>query len=369
MAAYIIRRILFMIPTIFGIMLVSFVVVQFAPGGPVERVIAQLSGNDTGATSRISGSASGDFARGGTQGSAQFDVGSKYRGAQGLDPEFIKSLEKQFGFDKPAYERFGIMMWNYLRFNFGKSYFRDVSVLELIKEKLPVSISLGIWMTLLSYLISIPLGIRKAVRDGTPFDTWTSGVIIVGYAIPGFLFAILLIILFAGGSFFQIFPLRGLTSDGWAQFPWWEKILDYFWHLTLPIISMGLAAFATMTLLTKNSFLEELRKQYVLTARAKGCSERQVLYGHIFRNAMLLVIAGFPAAFVSAFFAGSLLIETIFSLDGLGLLSFESVLNRDYPVVFANLYIFALVGLVVNLISDLTYTWIDPRIDFETREV
>jgi len=241
--------------------------------------------------------------------------------------------------------------------------------LQLIKEKLPVSISLGIWMTLLSYLISIPLGIRKAVRDGSQFDVWTSGVIIIGYAIPGFLFAILLIILFAGGSFFQIFPLRGLVSDGWSQFPWWLKILDYFWHLTLPIVSMGLAAFATMTLLTKNSFLEELRKQYVLTARAKGCTERQVLYGHIFRNAMLLVIAGFPAAFVSAFFAGSLLIETIFSLDGLGLLSFESVLNRDYPVVFANLYIFALVGLVVNLISDLTYTWIDPRIDFETREV
>jgi len=261
------------------------------------------------------------------------------------------------------------MLWNYLHFDFGKSYFRDVSVLQLIKEKLPVSISLGIWMTLLSYLISIPLGIRKAVRDGSPFDVWTSGVIIIGYAIPGFLFAILLIILFAGGSFFQIFPLRGLVSDGWSQFPWWQKILDYFWHLTLPIISMGLSAFATMTLLTKNSFLEELRKQYVLTARAKGCTERQVLYGHIFRNAMLLVIAGFPGAFVSAFFAGSLLIETIFSLDGLGLLSFESVLNRDYPVVFANLYIFALVGLVVNLISDLTYTWIDPRIDFETREV
>src|SRR5271154_2198485 len=369
MTAYIVRRILFMIPTIFGIMLVSFVVVQFAPGGPVERVIAQLSGTDTGATSRISGSASGDFARGALQSGAQLDVTSKYRGAQGLDPAFVKSLEKQFGFDKPAYERFGLMMWNYSHFNFGKSYFRDVSVLELIKEKLPVSISLGIWMTLLSYLISIPLGIRKAVRDGSPFDTWTSGVIIIGYAIPGFLFAILLIILFAGGSFFQIFPLRGLTSDGWSQFPWWEKILDYFWHLTLPIVSMGLAAFATMTLLTKNSFLEELRKQYVLTARAKGCSERQVLYGHIFRNAMLLVIAGFPGAFVSAFFAGALLIETIFSLDGLGLLSFESVLNRDYPVVFANLYIFALVGLVVNLISDLTYTWIDPRIDFETREV
>ena len=371
MTAYIIRRILFMIPTIFGIMLVSFVVVQFAPGGPVERVIAQLSGNDTGATSRVSGSPSGDFsARGGAvQSGAQIEVNSKYRGAQGLDPQFIKSLEKQFGFDKPAYERFFLMLWNYVRFDFGKSYFRDVSVLQLIKEKLPVSISLGIWMTLLSYLISIPLGIRKAVRDGSQFDMWTSGVIIIGYAIPGFLFAILLIILFAGGSFFQIFPLRGLTSDGWAQFPWWQKILDYFWHLTLPIVSMGLAAFATMTLLTKNSFLEELRKQYVLTARAKGCSERQVLYGHIFRNAMLLVIAGFPGAFVSAFFAGSLLIETIFSLDGLGLLSFESVLNRDYPVVFANLYIFALVGLIVNLISDLTYTWIDPRIDFETREV
>jgi microcin C transport system permease protein len=370
MTAYIARRILFMIPTIFGIMLVSFVVVQFAPGGPVERVIAQLSGADTGATSRISGTASGDFSsRGAGASGPQAEVNSKYRGAQGLDPAFIKSLEKQFGFDKPAYERFFIMLWNYIRFDFGKSYFRDVSVLHLISEKLPVSISLGVWMTLLSYLISIPLGIRKAVRDGSQFDIWTSGVIIVGYAIPGFLFAILLIILFAGGSFFQFFPLRGLVSDGWSQFPWWQKIFDYFWHLVLPIVSMGLAAFATMTLLTKNSFLEELRKQYVLTARAKGCSETQVLYGHIFRNAMLLVIAGFPAAFVSAFFAGALLIETIFSLDGLGLLSFESVLNRDYPVVFANLYIFALVGLVVNLISDLTYTWIDPRIDFETREV
>jgi len=370
MTAYIARRILFMIPTIFGIMLVSFVVVQFAPGGPVERVIAQLSGADTGATSRISGSASGDFgARGAAASGAAAEVSSKYRGAQGLDPAFIKSLEKQFGFDKPAYERFFIMLWNYVRFDFGKSYFRDVSVLQLIKEKLPVSISLGVWMTLLSYLISIPLGIRKAVQDGSQFDIWTSGVIIIGYAIPGFLFAILLIVLFAGGSFLQIFPLRGLVSDNWSHLPWWLKILDYFWHLILPITSMGLAAFATITLLTKNSFLEELRKQYVLTARAKGCSERQVLYGHVFRNAMLLVIAGFPGAFVAAFFAGSLLIETIFSLDGLGLLSFESVLNRDYPVVFATLYIFALVGLVVNLISDLTYTWIDPRIDFETREV
>src|SRR5712692_7490179 len=369
MTAYISRRILLMIPTLLGILFVSFVVVQFAPGGPVERVIAQLSGADTGAASRVSGSSGGDFSARPQAGASADAVNSKYRGAQGLDPDFIKSLEKQFGFDKPAPERFALMVWNFSRFDFGKSYFRDVSVIQLIKEKLPVSMSLGIWMTLLTYLISIPLGIRKAVMDGSKFDTWTSAMIIVGFAIPGFLFAILLIILFAGGSFFQIFPLRGLTSDGWAQFPLWHKILDYFWHLALPIISMGLAAFATMTLLTKNSFLEELRKQYVLTARAKGCSETQVLYGHIFRNAMLLVIAGFPAAFVSAFFAGALLIETIFSLDGLGLLSFESVLNRDYPVVFANLYIFALVGLIINLISDLTYTWVDPRIDFETREV
>jgi microcin C transport system permease protein len=370
MTAYLIRRILFFVPTLFGIMLVSFVVVQFAPGGPVERVIAQLSGTDTGATSRISGSPGGDFGARAQPGPAQLDaVNSKYRGAQGLDPEFIKQLEKQFGFDKPAYERFVIMLWNYIRFDFGKSYFRDTSVLQLIKEKLPVSMSLGIWMTLLTYLISIPLGIRKAISDGSRFDTWTSAVIIIGYAIPGFLFAILLIILFAGGSFFDIFPLRGLTSDNWSSLPWYGKILDYFWHLVLPIVSMALAAFATMTLLTKNSFLDEIRKQYVLTARAKGCTQRQVLYGHVFRNAMLIVVAGFPGAFVHAFFTGALLIETIFSLDGLGLLGFESVLNRDYAVVFATLYIFSLVGLVVNLISDLTYTWIDPRIDFETREV
>ncbi len=371
MTAYIIRRLLFILPTMFGIMLVAFVVVQFAPGGPVEQVIAKLTGSDTGATSRISGSPGGDFgARGLVQGGSQVDaVSSKYRGAQGLDPEFIKKLEKQFGFDKPAPERFALMLWNYARFDFGKSYFRDVSVLQLIKEKLPVSMSLGIWMMLLTYLISIPLGIRKAVDDGSRFDMWTSSVIIVGYAIPGFLFAILLIILFAGGSFFDIFPLRGLVSENWSQLPWWQKIADYFWHLTLPIISMALSAFATMTLLTKNSFLEEIRKQYVLTARAKGCTRNQVLYGHVFRNAMLIVIAGFPSAFVHAFFTGSLLIETIFSLDGLGLLGFESVLNRDYPVVFATLFIFSLIGVVVNLISDLTYTWIDPRIDFETREV
>ncbi|HEX2215152.1 MAG TPA: microcin C ABC transporter permease YejB [Xanthobacteraceae bacterium] len=371
MTAYIIRRILFMVPTLFGILLVSFLVIQFAPGGPVERVIARITGTDAGATSRFTGSPGGDFgAQGQFPGGAAVDAtSSKYRGAQGLDPEFIKSLEKQFGFDKPAHERFFLMLWNFARFDFGKSYFRDVSVLQLIKEKLPVSMSLGIWMMLLTYLISIPLGIRKAIQDGSRFDVWTSGVIVIGYAIPGFLFAILLIILFAGGSFFDWFPLRGLTSDNFSSLPWYAKIIDYFWHLTLPLIAMSLSAFATMTLLTKNSFLDEIRKQYVLTARAKGCTQRQVLYGHVFRNAMLIIIAGFPGAFVGAFFSGALLIETIFSLDGLGLLGFESVLNRDYPVVFATLYIFSLVGLIVNLISDLTYTWVDPRIDFETREV
>src|SRR5438034_3636212 len=368
MTGYIARRILLMFPTLLGILFVSFIVVQFAPGGPVERVLAQLSGADTGGTSRVSGGG-GDFGPRGQVGASADAVSSKYRGAQGLDPDFIKKLEAQFGFDKPAPERFALMVWNFARFDFGKSYFRDVSVIQLVKEKLPVSMSLGIWMTLLTYLISIPLGIRKAVQDGSRFDVWTSGAIIVGYAIPGFLFAILLIILFAGGSFFDLFPLRGLTSDDWSQLSLGGKILDYFWHLVLPIVSMGLSAFATMTLLTKNSFLDEIRKQYVLTARAKGCVERQVLYGHVFRDAMLIVIAGFPGAFVHAFFAGSLLIETIFSLDGIGLLGFESVLNRDYPVVFATLYIFSLIGLVVTLISDLTYTWIDPRIDFATREV
>ncbi|MBZ6076574.1 microcin C ABC transporter permease YejB [Microvirga puerhi] len=368
MFAYIARRILLMIPTLLGIMLISFVIVQFAPGGPVERVIAQLQGQDSGATSRISGGG-GDLSGGQNTTGGGGDTNSRYRGAQGLDPQFIKQLEVQFGFDKPAPERFAKMLWDYARFDFGKSYFRDISVLQLIREKLPVSVSLGLWMTLLSYAISIPLGIRKAVKDGSSFDIWTSGVVIIGYAIPGFLFAILLIVLFAGGSFWQIFPLRGLTSENWDQLPLFGKVVDYFWHITLPIIAMALGAFATSTLLTKNSFLDEIRKQYVLTARMKGLSEHQVLYGHVFRNAMLIVIAGFPGAFIGAFFAGALLIETIFSLDGLGLLSFESIVNRDYPVVFANLYIFSLVGLAVNLISDLTYTWIDPRIDFETREV
>jgi microcin C transport system permease protein len=370
MLAYIARRILLMVPTLFGIMFISFVIVQFAPGGPVERIIAQLQGLDSGAASRVSGTSS-DFSGGGQSqaGGGMGDAGSsRYRGAQGLDPQFIRQLETQFGFDKPAPERFAKMLWDYARFDFGKSYFRDVSVLGLIKEKLPVSITLGLWMTLLSYAISIPLGIRKAVKDGSSFDVWTSAVVIVGYAIPGFLFAILLIVLFAGGSFWQFFPLRGLTSENWSDLSLFGKVVDYFWHITLPITAMALGAFATSALLTKNSFLDEIRKQYVLTARMKGLSERQVLYGHVFRNAMLIVIAGFPGAFIGAFFAGALLIETIFSLDGLGLLSFESIVNRDYPVVFANLYIFSLVGLVVNLVSDLTYTWIDPRIDFETRE-
>ena len=365
MAAYILRRILLMIPTILGIMAISFAVIQFAPGGPVEQVIAKITGQGGDAGERISGG-------GGSDAGQNFDVGgegSKYRGAQGLDPEFIAKLEKQFGFDKPPLERFGKMIWDYARFDFGESYFRDISVLDLIVEKMPVSISLGLWITLISYAISIPLGIRKAVKDGSAFDVWTSGVVIIGYAIPGFLFAILLMVLFAGGSFWDWFPLRGLTSENWSQMSWPDRILDYFWHLTLPLTAMVLSAFATTTLLTKNSFLDEIRKQYVVTARAKGLSEHRVLYGHVFRNAMLIVIAGFPGAFISAFFTGSLLIENIFSLDGLGLLGFRSVLDRDYPVVFATLYIFSLLGLLVGLISDLTYTWIDPRIDFDRRDV
>ena len=364
MATYILRRILLMIPTLFGIMAVSFLVIQFAPGGPVEQVIARITGQQGG--DAISGGG-GDAGAGGN-----FDAGAesyKYRGSQGLDPEFIKKLEVQFGFDKPPLERFALMLWNYARFDFGDSYFRDISVLELILEKMPVSITIGLWITLISYLISIPLGIRKAVKDGSSFDVWTSGVVIVAYAIPGFLFGIMLMVLFAGGSFFDWFPLRGLTSDNWEQLSWPARILDYLWHITLPLTAMVLSAFATTTLLTKNSFLDEIKKQYVVTARAKGLSERKILYGHVFRNAMLIVIAGFPGAFIAAFFSGSLLIENIFSLDGLGLLGWRSVLDRDYPVVFATLYIFSLLGLVVGLISDLTYTWIDPRIDFEKRDV
>ncbi len=369
MGAYILRRLLLMIPTIFGIMAISFALIQFAPGGPIENIIAKLNGMGGDAGERLGGGSGGDAGGGAGGGMDAGGSSWKYRGAQGLPPDFIPKLEKQFGFDKPPLERFAKMLWDYARFDFGDSYFRDISVLDLIIEKMPVSISLGLWITLLSYLISIPLGIRKAVKDGSTFDVWTSGVVIIGYAIPGFLFAILLMVLFAGGSFFDWFPLRGLTSENWWELSWPERILDYFWHLVLPLTAMVLSAFATLTMLTKNSFLDEIRKQYVVTARAKGLSERQVLYKHVFRNAMLLVVAGFPGAFISAFFTGSLLIENIFSLDGLGLLGFRSVLDRDYPVVFANLYIFSLLGLVVNLISDLTYTWIDPRIDFEKREV
>ncbi|MEE4235180.1 MAG: microcin C ABC transporter permease YejB [Anderseniella sp.] len=372
MGAYILKRLLLMIPTLFGIMLISFAIIQFAPGGPVERVLAQLQGTDVGATARIGGGAGGGEVAGGGQtpgGGGGAEGGFKYRGAQGLDPEFIKKLEEQFGFDKPAHERFFLMLKSYAMFDFGQSYFRDVPVLELIKEKLPVSISLGLWLTFVSYAISIPLGVAKAVRDGSKFDVWTSAVIIVGYAIPSFLFAVLLVVLFAGGSFWNIFPLRGLVSDNFAELNWWEKIIDYAWHLVLPLTALAVSSFATMTLLTKNSFLDEIKKQYVMTARAKGLTERRVLYGHVFRNAMLIVIAGFPGAFIGAFFAGSLLIEQIFSLDGLGLLGFEAAVNRDYPVVFATLYIFSLLGLLMNLITDLVYTWIDPRIDFESRQV
>ena len=369
MAAYIVKRLLLILPTLFGIMLLSFVIIQFAPGGPVERIMAQLSGHDGGgATSRIGGG-QGDGLGQDARGAGTGDATSQYRGSQGLDPEFIKSLEKQFGFDKPAHERFWIMIKSYLTFDFGKSYFRDTTVLNLIREKLPVSISLGIWLLLATYLVSIPLGIKKAVGDGERFDVWTSSVLVIGYAIPGFILAIFLLVIFAGGSFFQWFPSRGLTSENWSQLSFFGKIADYFWHLTLPLISLAVGTFTVKTMLTKNCFLDEIRKQYVITARAKGLAERQVLYGHVFRNAMLIVIAGFPSAFIHAFFTGALLIEVVFSLDGLGLLSYESIINRDYPVVFANLFILSIIGLVVHLIADILYTIVDPRIDFETREV
>ncbi|WP_119461198.1 microcin C ABC transporter permease YejB [Rhodospirillaceae bacterium SYSU D60014] len=367
MLAYIIRRLLLMIPTLFGIMVLTFVIVQFAPGGPIEQIIAQLQGSAVDPTARFSGGG-GDF----EQGAGQLDqsgVTSRYRGARGLDPEFILELERQFGFDKPPVERFFMMMGDFIRFDFGESYFRDQKVVDLVIDKMPVSISLGLWTTLLTYLISIPLGIRKAVKDGSKFDVWTSGVIVVGYAIPSFLFAVLLIVLFAGGRYLDWFPLRGLVSDGWSMMPWWQQILDYFWHLALPLLAMVVSSFATLTLLTKNSFLDEINKLYVMTARAKGLTERRVLYGHVFRNAMLIVIAGFPSAFVSILFTGALLIEVIFSLDGLGLLGFEAAINRDYPVMFGTLYFFSLLGLIMGLIGDIMYTVIDPRIDFEARRV
>ncbi len=377
MLAYIIRRILLMIPTLFGIMVINFFIIQAAPGGPVEQIIAQIKGRAVDATVRVSGSA-GDTAQSGQRqpGQPGGSTGSdKYRGAQGLDPDFIKQIEKQFGFDKPIHERFVKMMSSYLRFDFGTSYFRDQSIVNLILEKMPVSISLGVWTTLLVYLVSIPLGIAKAVRDGSRFDVVTSGAIIFGYAIPSFLFAVLLIVLFAGGRYFDWFPLRGLWSDQWSGVGWGQRLtsvrfwLDYMWHMTLPIVAMVIGGFATLTMLTKNSFLDEINKHYVLTARAKGLSQNRVLYGHVFRNAMLIVIAGFPSAFIGVLFTGSLLIEIIFSLDGLGLLGFEAAINRDYPVMFASLYAFTLLGLVLGLVGDLIYTVVDPRIDFASRKV
>ena len=370
MLAYIIRRLLLIIPTLFGIMVVNFIIVQAAPGGPVEQLIAQIQGTGVEATARFGSGAQSDVgASQATRNVAEGGTTSKYRGAQGLDPEFIAELERQFGFDKPMPERFVLMIGNYLRFDFGESYFRDRKVVDLVIEKMPVSISIGLWTTLLVYLIAIPLGVAKAVRDGSNFDVWTSGVIIVGNAIPGFLFAILLIVLFAGGSYLDWFPLRGLTSPDWQAMSWPARIVDYFWHITLPIMALVIGGFASLTMLTKNSFLDEINKQYVITARAKGLAERQVLYGHVFRNAMLIVIAGFPSAFIGILFTGSLLIEVIFSLDGLGLMGFEAAINRDYPIMFGTLFFFTLLGLVMQLIGDLVYTVVDPRIDFEAREV
>jgi len=382
MGAYILRRVLLIIPTLLGIMIVNFALTQFVPGGPIEQYIAQFEGE---------GDVFEGFAGSGDAGAAAADDSDDYAGSRGLPPEFLEQLEVDFGFarivcedgftgqpdiENPAcnkemigvVERFGMMMWNYLRLDFGDSYFRSIGVMELVLEKMPVSISLGLWSTVIAYLVSIPLGIRKAVKDGSGFDTWTSAAIIVAYAIPGFLFAILLLVLFAGGSYYQIFPLRGLTSDNFEDLSLLGKVGDYFWHITLPVLASTISAFATLTLLTKNSFLDEIKKQYVITARAKGLAEHKVLYGHVFRNAMLIVIAGFPAVFIGVFFSGSLIIETIFSLDGLGRLGFEAAVARDYPVIFGTLFVFGLIGLLVGILSDLMYVLVDPRIDFEKRE-
>ncbi len=372
MRAYLVRRLLLIIPTILGIMVVNFVIIQAAPGGPVELVIAQLRGHDIGATARVSGgggetAGAGGAPRGG-QATGDEDLAIKYRGARGLDPDFIHQLEKQFGFDQPAHQRFLHMIRRYLVFDFGTSFYSDRPVMSLVLQRLPVSISLGLWTTLIIYLVSIPLGIAKAVRDGSRFDVWTSTAVIVGYAIPAFLFAILLVVLFAGGSYLKWFPLRGLTSDYWGELTWPARILDYAWHMALPLTAMVIGGFATLVLLTKNSFLEEIGKQYVVAARAKGLTRRRVLYGHVFRNGMLIVVAGFPGAFASIFFTGPLLIEVIFSLNGLGLLGFEAAINRDYPIMFGTLYVGTLVSLALRLVSDLTYVLIDPRIDFARRE-
>ena len=366
MGNYILRRILLILPTLIGIMTINFVIVQFAPGGPVEQIVAEMTVGQVSTTGRISG---GEAGSGPGAGGAGADSGSMYPGAGGLPPELIAQIEAQFGFDRPAHERYFMMLWNYARFDFGESYFQNRPVLELILEAMPVSISLGLWSLLMVYILSIPLGIAKAVRDGTKFDAWTSALIFIGYAIPGFLFAILLIVLFAGGSYWDVFPMRGLVSENWHDMSWPNRIKDYFWHLTLPLTALTIGGFATLTMLTKNSFLEEINKQFVLTARAKGLTQRRVLYGHVFRNAMLIVIAGFPGAFIGVLFTGALLIEVIFSLEGLGLLGYDAVIKRDYPILFGTLYIFTLLGLITQLIGDLCYVLVDPRIDFESREI
>lgn len=360
MYAYILRRLLLIFPTLLIVMLINFLVIQAAPGGPIDQIVAELRGLPADALQRVSGGG-GDLLQ-------SSDGGSDTRAARGLPPEFLEKLRVQFGFDKPLYERFGIMVLNYLTFDFGNSYFAGRPVLDLIAEKLPVSISLGLWTTLITYLVAIPLGIRKAVKEGSRFDIWTSVVLFAGYAIPNFLLAVLLIILFAGGQFFDWFPLRGLVSQDVDELSIGGRILDYFWHLALPLTAMIVGSFTTLAMLTKNSFLDEVNKQYVVTARQKGVAERRILYGHVFRNAMLIVIAGFPAAFISIFLTSSLLIEVIFSLNGLGALGFEATLNRDYPVMFATLYIFTLLGLVMGLVGDLIYVAVDPRIDFDTRQ-
>ena len=346
MGGYILKRLLLMIPTLFGVMLITFAITQFVPGGPVERLVAQLSGYGAG----------GDTTSGGL-----------YQGNKGLDQERVEQLKKLYGFDKPPLTRFLAMMRQYLVFDFGHSYYHHMSVAQLVVSKLPVSMSLGLWTFLIVYSVCIPLGIAKAVRDGSAFDVATSTVILVGYAIPGFVLGIVLIVLFGGGSFWSVFPLRGLVSDNWHQLGWAGKVLDYLWHMVLPVTASTVGSLAVMTLLTKNSFLEEIRKQYVVTARAKGLEEGQVLYRHVFRNAIIPIITGFPGSFITAFFTGSLLIETIFSLDGMGLLAYESVMNRDYPVVLGTLYFITIIGLVSRLLSDLSYVLVDPRISFEAR--
>ncbi|MEO1191751.1 MAG: microcin C ABC transporter permease YejB [Pseudomonadota bacterium] len=364
MLTYLIRRLFLVVPTLFGIMLINFMIVQAAPGGPIEQAIADLSGLGGQATDTIT-RAGGDILEQPPAG--EDSITSGYRGRQGLLPEYIAELEKQYGFDKPLWERFFIMMGDYLTLDFGDSFFRDQGVMELVIDKLPVSLSLGIWTTLIVYLVSIPLGIAKAVRDGTRFDVWSSALLAIGTAVPSYLFAVFLLVLLAGGSYLQIFPLGGLVSDNWREMGTGELIADYLWHMVLPVFAMVIGGFASLSLLTKNSFLDQLRLQYVVTARAKGLAEKRVLYGHVFRNAMLIVIAGFPAAFVGVLFTSSLLIEIIFSLDGLGLLGFEAVIRRDYNVMFGTLFFFSLIGLILNIISDLTYTLVDPRIDFERR--